>query len=135
MNLWGLDLCLFAYRIMRYANRDIVRSMVAESVEIKDLSKAVFGNRHQLEIACAIANDDSGVFTATTLSAVTGVPHNLVGPILAKFERTGTITVAPSIHGGSSKFYLRNDNVFWAACVSILNSLDAQSLRPGEVVA
>jgi len=109
---------------MRYANDDTLGVVSALSDEVKSLSKAFFGNRHQLEVACAIAREESGIFTATTLSARTGVPHNLVGPILAKFERAGTVTAAPRVQGGTSKFYLRNDGNFWSACLSILNSLD-----------
>lgn len=97
---------------------------------MKDLSKALFGNRHQLEVACAIAEETSGIFTATTLSTMTGVPHNLVGPILTKFERTGTIVVAPKVNGSASKFYSRNDCEFWVACISISKSLGAQQVNP-----
>jgi hypothetical protein len=110
--------------------------VTANPGEIKALSKALFGNRHQLEIACAVANDDSGVFTATTLSTRTGVPHNLVGPILTKFERAGAITLAPVVPGTSSKFYLRKDSNFWTACLSVLGSLTSDfeaSITSGAV--
>jgi hypothetical protein len=103
---------------MRYAG--LVRP---GSEQVKELSKAFFGNRHQLEIACAIANEESGIFTATSLSKVTGVPNNLVRPILMKFEKAGTIVLVPKVPGSVSKFYSRVECDFWEACVSIHNSI------------
>lgn len=112
-------------RIMRTANCEMRydRLMSSGSEPIKELSKAFFGNRHQLEIACAIAAEESGIFTATSLSAVTGVPNNLVGPILGKFARAGTIVLVPKVPGSTSKFFSRIDCDFWGACLLIFKSM------------
>ena len=124
-----------ANRAMRYTFRVTLSFMQSGSERVKDLSKALFGNRHQLEIACAIADEKSGIFTATTLSAATGVPHNLVGPILSKFAGIGTITVAPNVRSSSSKYYSRNECDFWGACVSILNSMGSELPAPYQLVS
>lgn len=90
---------------------------------VKELSKSFFGNRHQLEVACAIAEWESDFFTATTVSRRTGVIHNLVSKIFVKFLNAEVITMVPKVDGSTSIHYSRNDSDFWGACLLIRDSL------------
>lgn len=118
---------------MLYAIRTTVYPVVEQgSDRLKELSKSFFGNRHQLEVACAIAEWESDFFTVTTVSRRTGVIHNLVSKIFAKFLRAGVITLVPRIEGSTSIHYSRNESEFWSACVLIRDFVALKKELPAD---
>ncbi len=118
---------------MPCAIRDTVYRVVEPGSErLKELSKSFFGNRHQLEVACAIAEWESDFFTVTTVSRRTGVIHNLVSKIFAKFLKAEVITLVPKIEGSTSIYFARNESDFWSACTLIRDSVALKRELPAD---
>jgi transcription initiation factor IIE alpha subunit len=86
---------------------------MAESVGVRVLSKAVFGNQHRLEVLAAIAQTD-GRFYQRELAEATGIPDATVSPILRRLEEAGLIRAIERLSLNGPQFYERQPHRLWA---------------------
>lgn len=90
--------------------------------ELRRVSRAVFGNRHKLEVCAAIARGEP-LFYVQGLSDETGIPTPTIRPIL-----TGMLDVllreTPRAGSPTSRRYIqRVDHPFWMAVSDLFDSV------------
>jgi hypothetical protein len=91
--------------------------VVTPSVLDEDLerrSKALFGNRHMLNVGKDIASG-TGTFTVRDVALRTGVPYSSTHKLVRQLERLGLVTYAPVHVNDPQHRYQRERHKFWGA--------------------
>lgn len=83
--------------------------------ELRELSRAAFGQRYRLECMLAIADSSDGMVTLSTLAKALDVSTSNIQDPIKSLLATGLIS--PLDAGDSrSKFYVRNTSTAWDWC-------------------
>lgn len=108
------------------------------AMDIRQVSKLLFGNRLRLELAVAIALSDGVVF-ARQLAEELGVNDNQVAPELRNFAQAGLLERIEDRRnndavGRPRVLYSRRDSSFWGSATKFLDELRAAEPRPDRSV-
>jgi hypothetical protein len=91
--------------------------MTAEAArreEVRLASRAIFGNRHKLEVCAAIARGEQ-LFYVQGLSDATGIPTSTIRPIITAMLGV-LLRETPQLGGPAARRYIeRLDHPFWGA--------------------
>lgn len=84
---------------------------VSDAEALRDFSKAVFGNRHRLEVLAAIAEGESEFYVAELVKA-TGIPSSTITPIVREL---GDALVRPlgRLSRNQPHYHQRVDHAVW----------------------
>jgi hypothetical protein len=81
-------------------------------------SKALFGNKHMLELCDGIARSGDR-FTALELSATAGVGYSTTHRLLGSLVKVGLVARAPRSAGEREQWYVRQRHRFWDAMTDL----------------
>ena len=98
-----------------------------ERVELRRFSKAVFGNRHRLEVLAAIAAGESE-FYVQALSTATGIPTSTITAIVRELG-SGLVDPLPRTALNAPHFYNRVESPVWDMAAELLTEVQALSQR------
>ena len=93
--------------------------------QLRDVSKALYGNRYRIEIVVHVAAQRSGTFYARPLALKLGLSDNVVGTELHKLEQAGLLRQVPSRDGGPRIFYERLPSCHWSNTTQLAEELVA----------
>jgi DNA-binding transcriptional ArsR family regulator len=94
-----------------------------DRVDLRRLSKGLFGNSYRVEIAGAIATAPTDLLHAHELAAELGIPHNLVSKQLKDFVAAGILDDVAQVQGQRYRYFRRLDSPYWAVCRDLLREL------------
>lgn len=86
--------------------------------EPNEMSKLLFGNRHRLSIASAIAGWESPVVTCREIAQRLGLPDSVVRPELLRFAAAGILVTLPRTE--KSQQYERVPHIYWQMSLALL---------------
>ncbi len=93
-----------------------------DQMEVRRASRAIFGNRHKLEVCAAIARGDR-LFYVQGLSDATGIPTPTIRPIIAAMLHV-LLRETPQIGSPTARRYIeRLDHPFWEAVAALHQSV------------
>jgi hypothetical protein len=99
-----------------------------ESLRVQ--SKALFGNRHRLEVAVAIARADE-MFYVRELSKATRIPEPQIKAIVAAIESDTGLLRRLDGKRGSPQFYERRKSAYWRAAEALFGELVGSAATQG----
>lgn len=100
-------------------------------MDVEQVSKAVFGSRHRLPVALAVAGSDLAVVFAKQIADDSGVAPNIVGDTLKRFAAAGLLVqVNEHVGGGERVLYERTPSVFWELCRALAVEVAGEASRP-----
>ena len=97
-----------------YGSKDVLSRI---EQRLRDVSQALFGSGHRLEVARAIADIEPGVFYARQIAELVGIPDNVAGRELARLERAGLVIRLEAVQ--RAQYLERQPSCFWDFCRSI----------------
>lgn len=80
---------------------------------IREVSQALFGSSHRLEVAVAIARQDPGVFYARQIAVALALPDNVVGNEIRHLEKAGLLDRLPRVRGQNAHYLQRVESPVW----------------------
>jgi hypothetical protein len=95
--------------------------------QTREFSKAVFGNRHRLEVLAAIANGESE-FYVQQLVNVTGIPSPTITAIVQELGED-LIRPLPRLALNAPHYYQRVDHPLWRAAADLLDQMARDSRK------
>lgn len=106
--------------------------MEEDALEVlRDRVKKLYGNRHRLEIAVAIARSGE-TFYNHEIGAATGIADATARNVILDLVDAGVLAHL-SGRRGLPKFYERRASSYWSSCEEVLNELiaaDASQAQP-----
>ncbi len=98
-------------------------------MQTKALSSALFGQKHKLEVLCAVAEwPDGDVLYARGIADASGVRENQVGPVLRELTQAGLlIQETYPIGGGQRVLYTRAPSLLWDAVIELRDRVQTPS--------
>jgi hypothetical protein len=97
--------------------------------ETRRVSSAAFGAEKFVEIVLAFAAERPGAVPLKDLAERTGVPRNLLNPVLARLVEMGALRQLPRIGGsrGAVHYDVADDGV-WAGVLELARLLDRSAV-------
>ena len=90
---------------------------------VREVSRAVFGSAHRLEVAAAIADAKGKPVYSRQISERINAKPNQVGEVLRHFERGGLLQRLPTRGGRDPQRLQPSNSRFWALCQGYLSDL------------
>lgn len=100
-----------------------------ELERIREVSKALYGNRYRLEVAAAVAQWEPGVVHARALATELRVPDNVVQGELKHFASAGILVPLGRHPRQRTVDYERMPSPYWSSARELLDSLLQRSIR------
>jgi len=99
-------------------------SETPNEVEVRRFSRALFGNRHKLEVLAAIAVGDR-MFYVQAIAANTGIPSSTVRPVVKDLVDV-VVRELPFVgHRNAAHYHERLEHPIWQMAVELLHDVRA----------
>ena len=86
---------------------------------VRERSKLLFGNRDTLDVAVAVARDETGAVSAAEIADAISLAPNRVRAQLIAFVELGFMAEAPPMRWERRRWFMRVDDPFWAFCADL----------------
>jgi hypothetical protein len=100
-------------------------------VEVRRFSRALFGNRHKLEILAAIARSDR-LFYVQAIADETGIPGPTVRPVVKDIVDV-LVRELPAVGSATApRYHEKLEHPIWQMAVDLLDVVKMQSAAPNS---
>jgi hypothetical protein len=100
--------------------------------DLRRTSKTLFGSQYRLELACAVADVEPGVFYVRQLAERVSLPDNVVLREIGHFCDAGLLERLDKVDGQQAVYYRRADSHFWALCLELRGEVAEPPAPPGN---